>query len=270
LCFDLEGIRLGRLGSISLLLLCVAPKLTYIIDIHILGNDAFSTTNSTGISLKTILENPKIPKVFFNIRNDSDALYSQYHICVDGIINVQVLELATRNSSKDFVAGLARCIEKDSTASGVTKQIWQHTKESVSQLYDPRKGDRYDMFNERPLKTKIVQYCKQDVELLPTLWEVYSRRLRVPSNGFWRSMVREATQERIKLSRSIHYNGQAKTKICGPWDLDNIKNSREDWNNDVMMWGVNAGMILDQDDNWVNTTQKQVLKSSVFKLVAVF
>lgn len=122
----------------------MAPKLTYIIDIHIFGNDAFPTTNSTGISLKTILENSKIPKVFFDIRNDSDALYSQYHICVDGIIDVQVLELATRNSSKDFVAGLARCIEKDSTASGVTKQIWQHTKESVSQLYDPRKGDRYD------------------------------------------------------------------------------------------------------------------------------
>lgn len=101
LYFDLEGIRLGRLGSISLVLLYVTPELmTYIIDIHILGGNAFSTTNSTGISLKRILENPKIPKVFFDIRNDSDALYSQYHICVDGIIDVQVLELATRNSSK--------------------------------------------------------------------------------------------------------------------------------------------------------------------------
>jgi exonuclease 3'-5' domain-containing protein 1 len=77
LYFDLKGIRLGRLGLISLVLLYVAPELmTYIIDIHILGGDAFSTTNSTGNSLKSVLESLKIPKVFFDIRNDSDALYS--------------------------------------------------------------------------------------------------------------------------------------------------------------------------------------------------
>jgi exonuclease 3'-5' domain-containing protein 1 len=96
--FDFEGIRLGRLGSISLALLYVAPEsMTYIINIQILGGDAFSATNSTGNSLESVLESPKIPKVFFDIRNDSDTLYSQYHICVNGIINVQLLELATRN-----------------------------------------------------------------------------------------------------------------------------------------------------------------------------
>jgi hypothetical protein len=35
------------------------------------------------------LESPHILKVFFEIRNNSDALYSQYHICVNGISNVQ-------------------------------------------------------------------------------------------------------------------------------------------------------------------------------------
>jgi len=192
----------------------------------------------TGNSLKSILETPKIPKVFFDIRNDSDALYSQYHICVDGIIDVQVLELATRNSSKEFVAGLARCIEKDSTVSGDVKRISQRTKESVGQLYDPRKGGRYEVFNERALKTEIIQYCKQDVELLPTFWEVYSCKLRVPSNGFWQSAVKQATLEQIKLSRSVHYDGQAKTKVCGPWDSYNIEDSKEDRNDDVMIWGV--------------------------------
>src|SRR6266480_7382204 len=44
LYFDLEGIRLGRLGSISLVLLYVTPQFTtYIIDVHILGGEAFST-----------------------------------------------------------------------------------------------------------------------------------------------------------------------------------------------------------------------------------
>ena len=270
LYFDLEGIRLGRFGSVSLGLLYVTPQLmTYIIDVHILGGDAFSTTNSTGNSLKTILESSKIPKVFFDIRNDSDALYSHYHIRVNGIIDIQLLELATRNDSKEFVAGLTRCIEKDSTVSGVTKQIWQRTKENVSRLYDPQKGGSYEVFNERPLKTEILQYCRQDVELLPALWEVYSCKLRTPEYSFWRPMVREATRERIKLSQSVGYDGQAKSKVREPWDSHNIEDSMEDWNDDVMIWGINAGMILDEDDHWVNPPQKQVLKSSVFTLVAV-
>lgn len=270
LYFDLEGIRLGRLGSISLVLLYVGPQLmTYIIDVHILGRGAFFTTNCTGNSLKGILESPKIPKVFFDIRNDSDALYSQYRIYVNGIIDVQLLELATRNEAKELVAGLARCIEKDSTLSGVAKQLWQRTKEDGRRLYDPQKGGRYEVFNERPLKAEILQYCRQDVELLPTLWEVYSCKLRGPSDGAWRSMVSKATRERIKLSQSVSYDGQAKSKVCGPWDSYNIEHSISDWDNDVMMWGVNACMILNEDDYWVNLPQKQVVKSSVFTLVAV-
>jgi hypothetical protein len=82
-------------------------------------------------------------------------------------------------------------------------------------------------------------------------------------------MAEEATLERIKLSRSVYYDGQAKTKVCRPWDLYNIEDSKEDWNDDVVIWGVNAGMILDQDDHWANPPQEQVLKSSVFTLVAV-
>ena len=158
--------------------------MTYIVDVHILGGEVFSTTNTNGNSLKTILESANIPKVFFDIRNDSDALYSHYHVCVDGIIDLQLLELATRSDSLDFVAGLAKCIQKDSTASSEAIQILERTKESVSRLYDPSKGGRYEVFNERPLRPEILQYCRQDVELLPMLWEVYSSKLRVPENGF--------------------------------------------------------------------------------------
>ena len=62
------------------------------------------------------------------------------HIYVNGIINVQLLELATRNYWKEFVAVLAKCIEKESTVSGVTKDMWKSTEENVGRLYDPHKG----------------------------------------------------------------------------------------------------------------------------------
>ncbi|KAJ5771461.1 uncharacterized protein N7511_003512 [Penicillium nucicola] len=269
LYFDLEGVNLGRAGSISLLLLHVIPRFaTYIIDIHALGAAAFSTENNTGTSLKTILENPDIPKGIFDIRNDSDALYSHYGIRVNGIIDLQLLELATRDYSKDFLAGLAKCIQNNKSLSDSAKKTWHLAKEIGKRLFDPQLGGRYEVFNERPLKPEILIYCRQDVELLPSLWELYSCKLRVPTNGFWRSMVKEATKDRIKLSRSAGYDGQAKSKACGPWDSYIIEDSREAWNDDVIMCGVNEGMVLDQNDHWADFPQKVCNKSSVFTLAA--
>ena len=153
----LEGVKLVRHDSISIISLYVLPrKKIYLVDIHRLGKTAFSTTNSSTTSLKTILESPTIPKAIFDIRNDSDALFSHYEIFVDGIKDLQLMELATRKDSKDFVAGLAKCIEKDSPVSTAVKVEWQRTKEGASRLYDPKKGGRYEIFNERPMRSEIV------------------------------------------------------------------------------------------------------------------
>jgi exonuclease 3'-5' domain-containing protein 1 len=171
LYIDLEGVDLGRHGSISILSLHIAPtQKTYLIDIHSLGSAAFSTTNSSGASLKTILESSTIPKVVFDVRNDSDALFSLFQISVDGIKDLQLMELAYRTGSRKFVSDLAKCIEKESSISAVAKTEWCLTKERGRRLFAPEKGGRYEVFNERPLNPEITQYCKQDVVLLPGLY----------------------------------------------------------------------------------------------------
>ena len=79
LYLDLEGIRLGRYGSISIISLFVRPrKKIYLIDIHLLGSGAFVTRGGKSVSLRAILECSNTPKVVFDIRNDSDALFSHY------------------------------------------------------------------------------------------------------------------------------------------------------------------------------------------------
>ena len=142
LYIDLKGVKLGRHGSISIISLYVAPiQKFYLIDIHRLGKTAFSTTNSCATSLKTILESPTIPKIIFDIRNGSDALFSHFQISVDGIQDLQLIELAlredSREGSRDFVAKLAKCIERDSPISAAVKAEWQRIKEGASWLYDP-------------------------------------------------------------------------------------------------------------------------------------
>ena len=74
LYIDLEGINLSRNGSISILQVFVSSsRRTYLVDIHTLRNKAFSTPGTNGCTLKDILESDVIPKVFFDVRNDSDA-----------------------------------------------------------------------------------------------------------------------------------------------------------------------------------------------------
>jgi len=70
LYLNLEGVKLSCYGFIS--------KKIYLIDIHRFRKTAFLTTNSSTTSLKTILESLTIPKVFFNIRNNLDALFSHF------------------------------------------------------------------------------------------------------------------------------------------------------------------------------------------------
>src|SRR5689334_19054318 len=97
LYIDLEGINLCRQGSISLLVIFVQPKNhVYFVDIHKLHDEAFTTTSADGTTLKTILESPKIPKVFFDVRNDSDALHHHFGIRLQGIEDVQLMENAAR------------------------------------------------------------------------------------------------------------------------------------------------------------------------------
>jgi exonuclease 3'-5' domain-containing protein 1 len=116
---DLEGIELSRTGSISLISILVQPTLSrrhaYLVDIYTMGSIAFTTTGLLKKTLKAILESPDISKVFFDVRNDSDALYAHFAISLQGIIDVQLMELASRGpfASRKCVNGLGRCIDYD-------------------------------------------------------------------------------------------------------------------------------------------------------------
>jgi exonuclease 3'-5' domain-containing protein 1 len=219
LFIDLEGINLGRNGSVFIVSLYLpSRKRVYLIDVHRLGAEAFSTVNSEGKSLKSILKSPVILKVLFDVRHDPDALFSHYGISFDGIRDVQLMEIGTRKGSKDFVLGLSKCVAKDSTISAAEKKAWELTKSNTRRLFDPTLGGRYEIFNERPLPPAIVEYCAGDVTLLPDLFNTYDAKLRRPGEEIWQSRVLQATKERIKLSQSPTFDGTSTSNTRGPWN----------------------------------------------------
>ncbi|CAG9977946.1 unnamed protein product [Clonostachys byssicola] len=213
---DLEGNNLSRHGTISILQIHVRTTgHTYLIDVLTLGSLAFSTSGTlhAETTLKSILENDKIPKVFFDVRNDSDALYAHYSINLSGIQDLQLMALATRNpGQRRIISGLAKCIEKDAPLSSVERSRLAAVKARGSKLFSPEKGGSYAVFDARPLSTEIVDYCVQDTTILPRLWSHYDRQLSTA----WDERVRDMSGRRVKESQSPAFNGKGRHMALGP------------------------------------------------------
>jgi exonuclease 3'-5' domain-containing protein 1 len=211
---DVEGVKLSRDGTVSIVQFFVLPtNHTYLVDIHTLGENAFSTRGANGQDLKEILESESIPKAFFDVRNDSDALYSHFRINLAGIQDIQLMELATRTFSKRYLCGLSKCIEKELSMTAEELQSWQSTKDKGLNLFAPERGGSYEVFNTRPLSEIIVLYCIQDVQYLPRLWHTYQSKL----TRKWALKVESATKERVDVSKTESYVGHGKQKALGPW-----------------------------------------------------
>jgi exonuclease 3'-5' domain-containing protein 1 len=253
---DLEGISLGRHGSVSILSFYVSPlKKTYLIDVYSFGAATFNTATDGGTSLKGVLESATIPKVFFDIRNKSDALFNLFQIRVDGIKDLQLMELASRGGSRQFLSDSASCIERDSQISLATKIQWNLAKELVISsccgLPRNRVATSYDgVLNERPLRPELVQLYQQHIALLPALYKAYNDKLKLPGEAFWRVVVRGETKDRIKLSQSAEYDGNSKNLALG-WDDYTMDQRIETWNDEILMEAMIGDWVLDKDDNWV-------------------
>ncbi|KAF2210293.1 hypothetical protein CERZMDRAFT_16865, partial [Cercospora zeae-maydis SCOH1-5] len=141
---DLEGNNLSRHGTISLItVLLESEKEVYLIDVTTLGHITFTTRGVDDQNFQSVLESPKVIKVFFDIRNDSDALFSLSGIRVAGIEDLQLMELASRTFPKRHVNGLAKCIERDASINFLERRKWQAIKGKGQDLFDPSRGGSY-------------------------------------------------------------------------------------------------------------------------------
>ena len=210
---DLEGNNLSRHGTLSLVNIFVeSESKVYFVDVTTLQYNAFDTTGSNGRTLRTVLESDDIIKVFFDIRNDSDALFSLYGVRVGGVEDLQLMELASRTFDKRHVNGLAKCIERDSRIGFKEKEEWKSVKEKGKKLFEPRYGGSYAVFDERPLSPEIHTYCVQDVILMPHLRTIYRAKL---CDAWW-IKIDEETKARIRQSQGQKYNGKGQHMAQAP------------------------------------------------------
>ncbi|VBB73181.1 Putative protein of unknown function [Podospora comata] len=219
LYLDLEGEDLSRRGTIAILQIHVHPvNETYLVDIHTLQNQAFKTSSisDTKKTLKSLLESPSVPKVFFDVRNDSDALFSLYGIRLAGVRDVQVMKHALTPMRR--LNGLGYCYELDVCSTPEEVKAFKVVKEVGRKLFSPRYGGSYAVFSKRPMREEIVQYCAQDAGVLPRLWEEYNGRIerRCDRHKLRGEIAREEI-ERVRFSQTEKFGKLEGKEMCfGP------------------------------------------------------
>jgi exonuclease 3'-5' domain-containing protein 1 len=226
---DLEGVNLCREGSLSILALLIDTEIStirvYLVDVHSLESQAFNTTGIKQKTLKDILHDEKIPKVFFDVRNDSDALFAHFGVALQGVVDVQLMESATRTTtgSRKYLNGLTKCIESYvPQESGLAS--WKQAKEKGERLFMAKHGGSYEIFNQRPIPDDIILYCVGDVQYLPTLWDRFQR-----NTNRWRDLVSEETRKRVAASQQPEYQPRGRDRTLAPWS-DHQNRTLDGWN----------------------------------------
>jgi exonuclease 3'-5' domain-containing protein 1 len=74
---------------------------------------------------------------------------------------------------------------------------WQRVKEAGGRLLYPDRGGQFDRINDRPLPQALLDYCVQDVTLLPRVWHKYMDR---PLSSTWKQRIKIATADRLSMA----------------------------------------------------------------------
>ncbi|KAG2008782.1 hypothetical protein CC2G_014176 [Coprinopsis cinerea AmutBmut pab1-1] len=203
---DLEGVKLNRYGRVCIVQMKLDVSNTvWLLDVTTLGSIAFDHADGVGRSVRWILQHPGIKKLFYDVRNDADALWNIYRIDMRNVLDLQILELAVRHSNKRptrNLNGLARSIESYLNPS----PQWKQVKEAGIRLFSPPYGS-YEVFEQRPLDETIMVYCAQDVTLLGVL-EVVLRRWMGRFGSGWDQRVARASGWRRPRGRCCWWGGR--------------------------------------------------------------
>ena len=197
---DCEGVSLSRKGALTIITVAT-EDLVYIFDVLKLGRIIFSS------GLGEILADKFREKLMFDCRQDSDALWHQFHVKLAGVLDLQLLEviyrrenasaktrrLSTRNRRSqrtgevENINGFRRCIELYVKDEKLVK-IKDKGKELIKE--DEK------VWKKRPLTDALIKYCVVDTMGMFRLFD----KMRAV-NGGDRARLRVASEKYADMYR---------------------------------------------------------------------
>ena len=147
------------------------------------------------------------------------------------------------NRNKTHLKGLGNCILHDLRLAKEEKQRAEGIKAKGITLFSPERERSYSVFNQRPMRQEILDYCVQDVVYLPKLFDKYNGKLgdavcldatssillnATGSQNLWAYRVIKASVERVVLSQREDFDNKRMDMKKGPWSLLTRSGMRKD------------------------------------------
>ncbi|KAJ3737447.1 ribonuclease H-like domain-containing protein, partial [Lentinula guzmanii] len=179
LVIDCEGLNLGtHHGSLSLLTIRpIAPQNSqnFIFDFVAL---TFSLQ-----PLFSILTNPSILKILYDGRMDFSALYHSYHIDLDPVLDLQLVDICSRFARGGYSVAshrqrLLRCFSYSQIRQNKDRFKNIHILQSLGGCLEehgckstsPKKHVNHETWLTRPLSSEYLEYAAHDVEIIHALY----------------------------------------------------------------------------------------------------
>jgi exonuclease 3'-5' domain-containing protein 1 len=203
LAVDLEGVALSRAGEVCVVQIAAARRgaPVYLFDVVALGAAAFDGPRS----LRGLLEDGALDKLFFDVRSDANALFFLHGVEVRGVLDLQLADVAARLArgvACDRVAGLAHIVERTPAAGlrGDERAELVRVKAAAHALFVPERGGSYEVWRARPLPPLLRAYCT-DAALFFALRASYDAAL-APLGARARDALDAAAARRLALAHS--------------------------------------------------------------------
>ena len=145
-------------------------------------------------TLKTILENPLIAKITFDCRADSDALYHQFQVKLEGCLDLQVFNQGIERERKTYKATDYQ--GRPTFVRGCKVLASSYCSSSIVSAYTvsaPHKSD-YNIWKKRPLSNEQWSYAAFDVLLINAMYDEM------------KTLVTPEMLERIKIGSKRYEN----------------------------------------------------------------
>ena len=173
LAVDCEGVNLSRSGQLTLLQIAKRGGAAYAVDVLALGAAAFGEDpnptpegpKATGGSLRELLEDGGVTKLFFDPRCDADALLHAHGIRLRNVLCLQAAELAHRRQrglNARLLAPMSRAVEEHCGLDAAQLRTFQLIKAAGKRLI---RGPG-EVWAKRPMPRELLHYAAFDVSYL--------------------------------------------------------------------------------------------------------
>ncbi|XP_013408812.1 piRNA biogenesis protein EXD1-like [Lingula anatina] len=190
LAVDGEGVDYSRRGTLSLLAVATRDHV-FLFDMIKLGQLVFDR------GLREILEDPTREKLMFDCREDSDILWHNHHVKLDGVLDIQILQVmySNRDNSDLSPFGQKRCaIAPCEKVFSLLHCLVHYTDVVTSIKINKSVGSFFFLstkkWMDRPLPADMIKYACVEVSTLFGLYEKMKmsnedmRRLKTASSRY--------------------------------------------------------------------------------------